>query len=181
VQEEVALRKRMSVTVSTSDDDMTRRHADFPPLVMLAGEDATEQTRIVHLVASGAVVVLAEDADRLRSWWPKASCPHEDPSNVRDVRIGQLEILPSRQLARWRGTAIPLTRLEFRILETLMQEPERVWRFMELQETAWSQPYYGDGSHVRSAIKRLRRKLARAQVDMEIQSVRGVGFRLRGP
>lgn len=73
------------------------------------------------------------------------------------------------------GRAVPLTRTEFRLLETLMRQPGRVFDRSELIEAA-----IGDDSMVLERtidvhIRALRRKLGEAA--RYIQTVRGVGYR----
>jgi DNA-binding response OmpR family regulator len=155
---------------------MTERGTAVPPLVLLVGDAAVDHCRVERLLDSGAVVVLAASPDTMRSWLPQAPLDHDGAHGT--VRIDGLEISLAEQRASWRGQTLHLTRLELKVLATLAQNLGRAWSFADLQERAWSSPYFGDASHVRAAVKRLRRKLDRAQVRIRIESVRGVGFRL---
>lgn len=77
----------------------------------------------------------------------------------------------------WRGLALPLTEHEFQMLAALMEPPGRACTYDELRKRVWGTEY-GDASLVRTAVKRLRRKLPRAGVTVRIEPVHGVGFRL---
>lgn len=77
-----------------------------------------------------------------------------------------------------RGRRVYLSAREFDLLATLALETGRVWSFAELTARVWQLPYLGDSDPVTSAVKRLRKRLAPVR-DVEVESVRGVGYRLR--
>ncbi|WP_454850449.1 winged helix-turn-helix domain-containing protein [Promicromonospora soli] len=77
-----------------------------------------------------------------------------------------------------RGRRVYLSAREFDLLATLALEAGRVWSFAELTARVWQLPYLGDSDPVTSAVKRLRKRLAPVR-DVEVASVRGVGYRLR--
>lgn len=76
------------------------------------------------------------------------------------------------------GRRVYLSAREFDLLATLALEAGRVWSFAELTARVWRLPYLGDSDPVTSAVKRLRKRLAPVR-DVEVASVRGVGYRLR--
>lgn len=76
------------------------------------------------------------------------------------------------------GRRVYLSAREFDLLVTLALEAGRVWSFAELTARVWQLPYLGDSDPVTSAVKRLRKRLAPVR-DVEVASVRGVGYRLR--
>ncbi|MFC8796090.1 winged helix-turn-helix domain-containing protein [Promicromonospora sp. NPDC057138] len=78
------------------------------------------------------------------------------------------------------GRRVYLSAREFDLLATLALEAGRVWSFAELTARVWQLPYLGDSDPVTSAVKRLRKRLAPVR-DVEVASVRGVGYRLRVP
>ncbi len=67
------------------------------------------------------------------------------------------------------------------MLAALAEYPGRVWGFEELNQKVWGTRFYGGKETIHSAVKRLRRKLARAGADVAVESIRGVGFRLGKP
>jgi DNA-binding response OmpR family regulator len=93
--------------------------------------------------------------------------------------IGPLEIDPLCREVRHQGTVLPLTRLEFDLMETLARHAGQALSREQLLEQAWGYDYYGDARAVDSAVKRLRAKLRQADGDtVIITTVRGVGYRL---
>ncbi|MBU0704524.1 MAG: response regulator transcription factor, partial [Chloroflexi bacterium] len=94
-------------------------------------------------------------------------------------RVGPLEMDALSREARLRGALLPLTRLEFDLLETLARHAGQTLSRQQLLDQVWSYDYYGDARAVDSAVKRLRAKLREAGGDPDIISTaRGVGYRL---
>ena len=80
----------------------------------------------------------------------------------------------------WRdGDEIDLTPTEFELLTRLMRAPSRVWSRSLLMEEVWGQTW-GETHHVEVHMGNLRRKLGdrRGQVRF-VETVRGVGYRMR--
>jgi two-component system alkaline phosphatase synthesis response regulator PhoP len=76
-------------------------------------------------------------------------------------------------------TILPLTRLEFDLLNLLLSNARRVLTRERLLEQAWGYDFVGDTRAVDSAIKRLRAKLRQVSAEADcIEAVRGVGYRL---
>ncbi len=78
------------------------------------------------------------------------------------------------------NTNVPLTHLEFDILQLLLENAGRVLTRERLLEQAWGYDFVGDTRAVDSAIKRLRARLRAADPEADgIEAVRGVGYRFR--
>jgi DNA-binding response OmpR family regulator len=98
------------------------------------------------------------------------------------LQAGHLTIDTRSREARFRGAVLPLTRLEFDLLETLARNSGLVLSREQLLDRVWGYDYYGDFRAVDSAIKRLRSKLRAAEGDPTmIVAVRGIGYRLERP
>lgn len=79
-----------------------------------------------------------------------------------------------------RGTALELTRYEFRLLKTLVARPGRVFSREQLMEAAWEDPGSALDRTVDAHIKTLRAKLRAIMPDSDpIQTHRGMGYSLR--
>jgi len=92
------------------------------------------------------------------------------------IRIGDLEIIPSRYEVRVKGRRVVLTLKEYELLKFLATHPERVFTREFLLSEIWGYDYFGGTRTVDVHIGRLRSKL-----DMErpiIKTVRGVGYML---
>jgi len=76
-------------------------------------------------------------------------------------------------------TPLTLTRLEFNVLQTLIQNKGRVLTRERLLELAWGYDFAGDTRAVDSTVKRLRAKLRALVSEADsIEAVRGVGYRV---
>lgn len=72
------------------------------------------------------------------------------------------------------GRRVDLTRREFELLKTLLQNQGRVLTRQMLLNRVWSYDFYGDERIVDTHIKNIRKKLG---VDY-IETIRGVGYRV---
>jgi two-component system OmpR family response regulator len=102
--------------------------------------------------------------------------PVERPA---ELQVGDLRLDPARRQV-WRGEAeIQLSPKEFSILETFMRRPGEVLSRFQLLEHAWDYEYENRSNVVDSYIRLLRRKVDRPFGVESIETVRGVGYRLR--
>ncbi|MGH2673827.1 MAG: winged helix-turn-helix domain-containing protein [Actinomycetota bacterium] len=127
----------------------------------------------------GAVIVVAPDIEAVRAWLPGVLLAGQKPDLPHVVvRVRDLEIDLTEHRARWLDRVLDLTEHDLRMLAALAEDPGRVWGFEELTQRVWGTSFYGSTETIHSAVKRLRKKLARVGADLEVASIRGVGFRL---
>ncbi len=150
----------------------------WTPVLMLTARDAVRD-RVAGL-DGGADDYLtkpfsyAELLARLRALVRRG--PVERPP---ELRVGDLRLDPARRHV-WRGEAeIRLSPKEFSILETFMRRPGEVLSRFQLLEHAWDYDYENRSNVVDSYIRLLRRKIDRPFGVETIETVRGVGYRLR--
>jgi two-component system, OmpR family, response regulator len=95
------------------------------------------------------------------------------------LAVGELKLDPAARRA-WRGeTEIPLSPKEFALLETFMRRPGQVLSRLQLLEHAWDFAYENRSNVVDVYVRYLREKLDRPFGTDSIETVRGVGYRLR--
>ncbi len=76
-------------------------------------------------------------------------------------------------------TALELTKHEYKILELLLLNPDKVFSKQEIYDYAWEDFYIGEDKTINVHISNIRKKL-KAVTDTEyIDTVWGVGFRLK--
>ncbi|MGG0824817.1 response regulator transcription factor [Paenibacillus turicensis] len=79
------------------------------------------------------------------------------------------------------GSTVSLTAKEFKILETLLRRPTKVFTRDELLEMVWGYDYLGDSRTVDMTIMRLRKKLEDdAESPKYVKTVYGFGYQLGG-
>lgn len=77
------------------------------------------------------------------------------------------------------GREVRLTKREFRILELLMEHPEKVFTKSNLYESVWNEEFLGEDNAVNVHISNIRQKLAKAGgAEPYIETVWGIGFRM---
>jgi len=77
------------------------------------------------------------------------------------------------------GAPLPLTRLEFDLIQHLVLNTGRVLSREQLLSQAWGYDFVGGTRAVDSAVKRLRKKIQEIDPDLTlIETVRGIGYRL---
>jgi len=155
-----------------------RRRDVWTPVLMLTARDAIGD-RVVGLDA-GADDYLTKPFSfeellaRLRALTRRA--PAERPVTV---EVGDLRLDPAAHRA-WRGqTELELSAKEFAVLEVLMRRPGSVLTRGQLLEGAWDMAYERRSNIVDVYVRQLREKIDRPFGSDTIETVRGVGYRLR--
>lgn len=92
--------------------------------------------------------------------------------------IGDLVLDPLARTCRRGETDIPLTTREYELLEALMRKPGQVVAKQELLEHVWGEGFEGDPNVVEVYVGYLRRKIDRPFGRNDIETVRGVGYRI---
>ncbi|HZS14643.1 MAG TPA: winged helix-turn-helix domain-containing protein [Candidatus Dormibacteraeota bacterium] len=92
------------------------------------------------------------------------------------VRLGEVEVLVTRQAVRDGNAVRRLTPTEWQLLLFLLDQPGVVHTRSELAGGAWGSGYHGRDTEVEVYVSRLRRKLGRS--GRLLETVRGRGYRL---
>jgi len=96
-----------------------------------------------------------------------------------ELRVGDLRLDPSTRRV-WRGeTEVELSAKEFAVLETFMRNPGAVLSRFQLLEHAWDYEYENRSNVVDAYVRFLRQKIDRPFGVDSIETVRGVGYRMR--
>ena len=96
-----------------------------------------------------------------------------------ELTAGDLRLDPGRRVASRAGEPLKLTAREFTILELLMRVPGGVVSREEILEQAWGEREEPMSNTIDVLVGRLRRKLDRPKQPSRIETVRGMGYRLR--
>ncbi len=95
------------------------------------------------------------------------------------LQSGQIRLDPAAHTVHHDDILVPLTPREFSLLEYLMRRAGQVCQREALLEHVWDAHYDGLSNVVDVHIANLRRKLERPGSSNSIETVRGVGYRLR--
>jgi two-component system OmpR family response regulator len=157
-----------------------RAQGVWAPVLMLTARESVAD-RVAGL-DSGAVdylvkpFALAELHARLRSLARRGR-----PERPAVLAVGDLRLDPALRRV-WRvETEIELSAKEFALLELFMRRPGEVLTRLELIEHAWDIAYEARSNVVDVYVRRLRDKVDRPFGCASIETVRGAGYRIRGP
>ena len=150
----------------------------WSPVLMLTARDGVED-RVSGLDAGADDYLakpfsFAELLARLRALARRGGV--ERPA---ELLVGDLRLDPATRRA-WRGeTEIALSPKEFALLETFMRRPGQVLSRLQLIEHAWDFAYENRSNVVDVYVRYLREKVDRPFGADSLETIRGVGYRLR--
>jgi two-component system OmpR family response regulator len=155
-----------------------RRREVWTPVLILTARDAVEDR--VHGLDTGADDYLvkpfsfAELVARLRALARRA--PVERPPVL---EVGDLRLDPAGKRA-WRGdTELALSPTEFALLEFFMRRPGVTLSRDDLVRGAWDMAFVHRSNIVDVYVRYLRGKIDRPFERRALETIRGVGYRLR--
>jgi two-component system OmpR family response regulator len=150
----------------------------WTPVLMLTARDGVDD-RVAGLDAGADDYLVkpfsfAELLARLRALVRRGA--GERPSVL---EVGDLRLDPATRQA-WRDTTeLRLSAKEFALLETFMRRPGQVLSRYQLLEHAWDYAYENRSNVVDVYVRYLRDKIDRPFGRDSLETVRGVGYRLR--
>lgn len=159
---------------------LMRERGVWAPVLMLTARDAVRD-RVAGL-DSGAddyllkPFALAELLARLRSLTRRGR-----PERPAIISVGDLTLDPAAREVHRGGDPIDLSAKEFALLEALMRRRGEVLTRLELIEQAWDLAYEVRSNVIDVYMRRLRRKVDEPYGVRTLETVRGVGYRLKGP
>jgi len=95
------------------------------------------------------------------------------------ITIGDLELDPATHGVRRGGRHIHLTAREFALLQFLARRPGQIFGQDRLIEALWDADFVAESNIVEVYIRSLRRKIDDGRRNGLIETVRGLGYRLR--
>lgn len=95
--------------------------------------------------------------------------------------IDDLVLDPLSRTCRRGDTEIQLTTREYELLEALMRKPGQVVAKSDLLERVWGEDFEGDPNVVEVYVGYLRRKIDKPFGRNDLETVRGVGYRIGKP
>jgi two-component system, OmpR family, response regulator RegX3 len=152
-----------------------REHSAVPIIVVTARGEEADRVVGLELGADDYVVKpfgIRELIARIRAVTRRSHGAVVDAV----LRVGELEVDPRSRRARVGGRELDLTPKEFDLLAALARDPGAAVSRRRLLGEVWETSWYGSSKTIDVHVAALRRKLGDSEW---IQTVRGVGFRLR--
>jgi len=155
------------------------RHASrWAPVLMVTARDAVADR--VHGLDAGADDYLTKPFSldellaRLRALMRRRAA-----ARPAVLTVGDLSLDPARHEVVRGGSVVELTPTEFALLEFLMRRPGDVLTRATLVEHVWDFAFDGDPRIVNVYIRSLRGKIDRPFKRASLETVRGLGYRIR--
>ncbi|MEI7516275.1 MAG: response regulator transcription factor [Betaproteobacteria bacterium] len=104
-------------------------------------------------------------------------------SDTQVLQIDALSLNLITRKAHWHDVSAALSPREFSLLEYLMQSPGQIFSRKKILAHVWEIDFDPETNVVDVCIQRIKRKLGRKSesAPLPIESVRGVGYRIRAP
>jgi DNA-binding response OmpR family regulator len=157
--------------------NLRKQKNDVPVILLTARSELDERVEGLNLGADDYLTkpfYVEELAARLHALARRRS---GQPLSM--MQVGGLTVnLLTREVAR-DGTPIRLTAREFALLEYLMRSPNRVFTRTQILEHVWGFDFDPSTNLVDVHVQRLRKKITPEDKEAIIETVRGVGYRVR--
>ncbi|MGN6677765.1 MAG: response regulator transcription factor [Streptosporangiaceae bacterium] len=155
-----------------------RKADDWTPVLMLTARDAVDDR--VRGLDAGADDYLVKPFSLLElSARLRALARRDDRARPVTLDNGDLRLDPAAKRA-WRGeTELQLSPKEFALLELFLRHVDAVLTRSQILEAVWDFAYDGSSNVVDQYVTYLRRKIDAPFSRHDIETVRGMGYRLR--
>ncbi|MDR2988185.1 MAG: response regulator transcription factor [Nocardiopsaceae bacterium] len=155
-----------------------RAAGDWTPVLMLTARDAVDDR--VRGLDAGADDYLVKPFSLLElSARLRALVRRDDRARPVTLDNGDLRLDPAAKRAWRAGEEIQLSPKEFTLLELFIRHAGSVLTRSQILEAAWDFAYVGSSNVVDQYVTYLRRKIDAPFGRHDIETVRGMGYRLR--
>jgi DNA-binding response OmpR family regulator len=155
----------------------TELNSDVPVIVLSAKDKLDHKLNLFALGAADYVTKpfdLAELVARIRVHVRKQPAP----AAADTYRHKNLVLDCGTYSVAVNGAELNLTRQEFKIVELLVKNPERVFTKQDLYELAWDEIYIGEDKTITVHVSNIRHKIKQHCGESYIDTIWGIGFRL---
>lgn len=107
----------------------------------------------------------------------RRTAPEKD---VRVLNCGELTFYVEENRVGFRDKNISLTQKELLLLKLLMENPQKTFSKANLYEAVWQDVYYYEDNTINVHMSNLRSKLKKETGNDYVETVWGIGYRLKG-
>lgn len=148
------------------------------PIIILTGQSETE-TKVKLLMAGADDYLVKPFSFEELNARLQALMRRPSDSLPQILHTGDIELNPNTRHVMRGGKSLTLTLKEYGLLEYFMRHPNQVINREDLLTHLWDFNYAGFSNVVDVHMKNLRRKLGEGTEGEVIETVRGIGYRLR--
>ena len=96
------------------------------------------------------------------------------------LEAGELSLNTEENRLTVGGKPVQLTAKELMLIKLFLEHPKKVYTKAELYETVWNEQYFYEDNTINVHVSNLRSKLKKASGKDHIETVWGIGYRLKG-
>ena len=159
-----------------------RKTSQTPVIVLSAKTMLETRLEVLRLGADDYILKpfdLNEVLVRMEVVLCRSGGMNDEGSKNRELSCGDLKLSLSENSVSYKGQEIALTAKELHLLKLLLENPKKVYTKANLYETVWEDVYYYEDNTINVHISNLRNKLKKATGQDFIETVWGIGYRLK--
>lgn len=157
-----------------------RKTSNIPVIVLSAKDMVQTKVDLLRLGADDYMTkpfdlneLIARIETNLKRFHPNTTSNNMNLSyGSLSIHIDSKEVFVDHQL-------ITLTAKEYLILELLLENPQKIYSKQNLYESIWNEPYAYDNDTINTHMSNLRKKIKEYVKDDYIETVWGIGYRLK--
>ena len=149
------------------------------PVIVMSARDSVDTK--IDLLSSGADDYITKPFN-IKELLARVSVQlrRSAPAATREtLTYGDISLDKTGLVLALKNTPVELTRQEFKIMELFLSHPDRVFTKQEIYSYAWEDYYIGEDKTINVHISNIRRKFKVISDEEYIETVWGVGFRLK--
>ncbi len=153
------------------------------PVIVVSARDSIDSK--VGLLTSGAEDYMTKPFDiqefiaRVGVQIRRFSGKTQSGSGENVLTYKEIKLYEESYTVTVNDTPLELTRQEFKILELLLLHPNKVFSKQDIYDYAWDDIYIGEDKTINVHVSNIRKKLKTVTEEEYIETVWGIGFRLK--
>ncbi|MGN0394449.1 MAG: response regulator transcription factor [Coprococcus sp.] len=159
-----------------------RTHSDTPVICLSAKSAMDTRLEVLKMGADDYIIKpfdLNEVLVRIEVVLRRSRMTHEKEENQTKLSCGELVLFTDEHKVMYQDKEIQLTAKELKLLELFLAYPKKTYTKANLYENIWNDEYYCEDNTINVHISNLRNKLKKASGKDYIETVWGIGYRLK--
>lgn len=159
-----------------------REHSRTPVIVLSAKTMMETRLEVLRLGADDYILKpfdLEEVLVRMEVVLRRSGATEEESKEKEVLSCGELKYFLTENRVTIKEQEVALTAKEMHLLKLFMENPEKVFTKANLYEAVWNDVYYYEDNTINVHISNLRNKLKKATGQDFVETVWGIGYRLK--